>query len=184
MASNRTGNEKSTNARGDMGSKRKIVRHQQDHGEQSAPQAGERNLLSYRRRASKADIQCSSRTKQEDVLAKICMANELGDPKSIITFVDEGASGTKFDRPQLERMMDFIAGHRGCILVVEDVERLFRDERTLLLVGARLLDGAVELYDRDGPIAYEVFIERGIAEFHSLKMIHKRTRFVREGRRS
>lgn len=122
----------------------------------------ERNLVFYGRVSSSRGIKGSGDRRQGGNAVGICLKNKLGDPNRITSFFDYGVSGTKLNRPELDRLVSFIMEHPGCDLMVEDVDRLARDARVLLIVGGQLMNFGVRIWDINGEVSPEELMERGL----------------------
>ena len=138
------------------------------------PETGEKLVLSNGRNSSKVGIKSGSDLRQDDKTTRICLANGLGDPGDVIRFFDYGISGTKLSRPELNRLLETIEANWGCDLIVEDVDRLVRDEKTLVFIGGKLMEGGIRLWDASGAVSYLDFIKKGIAATENRKLIEVR----------
>ena len=126
----------------------------------SIPEDGQRYLLSYGR-VSSSRLGSSDR-RQGSNWVNICLKNNLGDPASIKSFFDYGVSGTKLNRPELDGLIEFVLAHWGCDLMVEDIDRLARNAKVLLIIGGQLMKGGVRIWDLNGEVTAEEFMERGL----------------------
>lgn len=124
------------------------------------PVPGQHYLLSYGR-VSSPRLGYSDR-RQDANWVNICLRNNLGDPASIKKFFDHGISGTRLNRPELDRLIEFVMAHWGCHLMVEDVDRLARNAKVLLIIGGQLMKGGVRIWDLEGEVSPEEFMERGL----------------------
>ena len=88
--------------------------------------AGDKITALYCRLSQEDDLhgESNSITNQKAILQKY--ADEHGFPKTMI-FVDDGYSGTNFNRPDWQRLIGMIDEGRIGIIIVKDMSRLGRD---------------------------------------------------------
>ena len=92
-------------------------------------------------RISKKEKEVNSIENQKDLIA--CYIKDKQDLKLYDYYVDNGYSGTSFDRPELKRMINDITNKKVDIVIVKDLSRLGRN---YIEVG-ELLDSILPLYD-------------------------------------
>jgi DNA invertase Pin-like site-specific DNA recombinase len=81
-------------------------------------------------------------THQKQILENFAIKNRLPNP---VHFADDGWSGTRWDRPDFQRMMDEIEAGNVGILVIKDMSRLGRDYLRVGLLMEKLREKAVRL---------------------------------------
>jgi DNA invertase Pin-like site-specific DNA recombinase len=119
-------------------------------------------LLSYGRNSSRVGIRSSSDLRQSEEVILICETHRLGDAADIIEFFDYGISGASRNRPELDRLIEVVNANFGCVLIVEDVDRLVRDDLSLLHIGHALASGGVKIFNLEGEVTWKAFIKRGL----------------------
>ena len=92
-------------------------------------------------RISKKEKEVNSIANQKDLIDYYI--KDKVDMKIYNYYVDNGYSGTNFDRPELKRMLKDISNKKVDIVIVKDLSRLGRD---YIEVG-ELLDSILPLYD-------------------------------------
>ena len=92
-------------------------------------------------RISKKEKEVNSISNQKDLIDYYIKDKE--DMKIYNYYVDNGYSGTNFDRPELKRMLKDISNKKVDIVIVKDLSRLGRN---YIEVG-ELLDSILPLYD-------------------------------------
>ena len=92
-------------------------------------------------RISKKEKEVNSIANQKDLIDYYIKDKE--DMKIYNYYVDNGYSGTNFDRPELKRMLKDISNKKVDIVIVKDLSRLGRN---YIEVG-ELLDSILPLYD-------------------------------------
>lgn len=92
-------------------------------------------------RISKKEKEVNSIANQKDLIGYYIKDKE--DMKIYNYYVDNGYSGTNFDRPELKRMLKDISNKKVDIVIVKDLSRLGRN---YIEVG-ELLDSILPLYD-------------------------------------
>ena len=92
-------------------------------------------------RISKKEKEVNSIANQKDLIGYYIKDKE--DMKIYNYYVDNGYSGTNFDRPELKRMIKDISNKKVDIVIVKDLSRLGRN---YIEVG-ELLDSILPLYD-------------------------------------
>ena len=92
-------------------------------------------------RISKKEKEVNSIANQKDLIGYYI--KDKVDMKIYNYYVDNGYSGTNFDRPELKRMLKDISNKKVDIVIVKDLSRLGRD---YIEVG-ELLDSILPLYD-------------------------------------
>ena len=92
-------------------------------------------------RISKKEKEVNSIANQKDLIGYYIKDKE--DMKIYNYYVDNGYSGTNFDRPELKRMLKDISNKKIDIVIVKDLSRLGRN---YIEVG-ELLDSILPLYD-------------------------------------
>ena len=92
-------------------------------------------------RISKKEKEVNSIANQKDLIGYYI--KDKVDMKIYNYYVDNGYSGTNFDRPELKRMLKDLSNKKVDIVIVKDLSRLGRD---YIEVG-ELLDSILPLYD-------------------------------------
>ena len=132
-------------------------------------------------RISKKEKEVNSIANQKDLIDYYI--KDKVDMKIYNYYVDNGYSGTNFDRPELKRMLKDLSNKKVDIVIVKDLSRLGRD---YIEVG-ELLDSILPLYDVklisindniDGLndeedsylLKYLIFIMRTIQEIYLIKL--------------
>lgn len=131
-------------------------------------------LLFYGRNSSKVGIRSSSDLRQSDEAVQICRTHRLGNVADIKIFFDYGKSGADLNRPEMDRLIEIISENWGCILMVEDIDRITRDELSLLHIGAKLAAGGVRIFTLKGEVSYEEFISLGLEAARERRKLKKR----------
>jgi putative DNA-invertase from lambdoid prophage Rac len=119
---------------------------------------------------------------QRHALQEYCK-RQLYPDAELVTYVDDGVSGTKAERPALSRLLKDVEGGRIDRVVVFELSRLHRDLMELLRFMERLDDLDVVLETpKDGPIPFDNTLQRFIVAAKALVDAEEREAISRRTR--
>jgi DNA invertase Pin-like site-specific DNA recombinase/DNA-binding FrmR family transcriptional regulator len=111
---------------------------------QSYPNGNKKTTILYSRLSRDDELggESMSITHQKQILENFAVKNGLPNPAH---FADDGWSGTRWDRPEFQKMMDEIEAGNVGVLVIKDMSRLGRDYLRVGLLMEKLREKDVRL---------------------------------------